>query len=104
MWGGLAAASLLVGFFLAGRGLSNRTLGMIMGFGAGALLSAIAYELVPESELGGVGHGIWLFALGHSPSSAADWLIDHRAEQIVRILPETRRRLRLGHFHRHAAR
>ncbi len=51
-WGGLAAASLLVGFYLSYRGLSNRTIGMVMGFGAGALLSAIAYELVPESLLG----------------------------------------------------
>ncbi len=47
-WGGLAAASLLVGFYLSSRGLSNRTVGLVMGFGAGALLSAIAYELVPR--------------------------------------------------------
>ena len=42
-WGGLAAASLLVGFYLSSLGLSNRTVGIIMGFGGGALLSAIAY-------------------------------------------------------------
>ncbi len=53
LWGGLAAASLLVGFYLAGRGLSKRTVGMVMGFGAGALISAIAYELIPESVLQG---------------------------------------------------
>ena len=53
LWGGLAAASLLVGYFLASRGLSNRTVGVIMGFGAGALISAIAYELIPESKLEG---------------------------------------------------
>ena len=53
LWGGLAASSLLVGYLLAERGLSNRTLGLIMGFGAGALISAIAYELVPESAIGG---------------------------------------------------
>jgi zinc transporter, ZIP family len=52
-WGGLAAASLLVGFYLAGRGLSKRTVGLVMGFGAGALISAIAYELIPESILEG---------------------------------------------------
>jgi len=51
LWGGLAAASLLVGFFLAGRGLSNRTVGGLMGFGAGALISAIAYELIPASNM-----------------------------------------------------
>lgn len=50
-WGGLAAASLLVGFYLSSRGLSNRTIGMVMGFGAGSLLSAIVYKLAPESLL-----------------------------------------------------
>lgn len=55
LWGLLAAASLLIGYILAGRGLSNRTTGMIMGFGAGALISAIAYELAPESMLSGLG-------------------------------------------------
>ena len=76
-WGGLAAASLLIGFYLASRGLSNRAIGIIMGFGAGALLSAIAYELVPKSAGGG-----WMmivsFALGAFTFFGADWLIDHR--------------------------
>jgi hypothetical protein len=43
LWGGLAAASLLIGFALAGRGLSNRAIGMIMGIGAGARLSALGF-------------------------------------------------------------
>jgi len=63
LWGGIAAASLLIGFYLASRGLSNRTIGIVMGFGAGALLSAIAYELVPESVLGGWNMGI-AFCIG----------------------------------------
>ena len=65
LWGGLAAASLLVGYALSGRGLSNRIIGIVMGFGAGALLSAIAYELIPESLM--EGNSIFLavfFALG----------------------------------------
>jgi len=45
-WGGLAAASLLLGFFLANRRLSNRTIGLIMGFGAGALISLSAFTSV----------------------------------------------------------
>jgi zinc transporter, ZIP family len=77
LWGGLAAASLLVGYALAGRGLSNRTIGIVMGFGAGALLSAIAYELVPESALGGGSMGI-AFILGALTFFGADWWIDHR--------------------------
>jgi ZIP family zinc transporter len=40
LWGGLAAASLLVGYFLAERQLSQRSVGMVMGIGAGALMWA----------------------------------------------------------------
>jgi len=76
-WGGLAAASLLIGYFLAVRGLSNRTIGLIMGFGAGALISAIAYELVPESMLIGWGMAI-AFGLGALSFFFGDWLIDRR--------------------------
>jgi zinc transporter, ZIP family len=77
LWGGFAAASLLVGFYLASRNLSNLTIGIVMGFGAGALLSAIAYELVPESALGGGSMGI-AFCIGAFTFFGADWLIDHR--------------------------
>lgn len=77
LWGGLAACALLIGYFLAERNLSNRMIGMIMGFGAGALLSAIAYELVPKSAIGGGGMGV-AFCLGAFTFYGADWLIDSR--------------------------
>jgi ZIP family zinc transporter len=77
LWGGAAAAALLVGYALAGRGLSNRTIGIVMGIGAGALISAIAYELVPESVLGATGMGV-AFALGAIAFFAGDWLVDRR--------------------------
>jgi ZIP family zinc transporter len=77
LWGGFAAASLLVGFYLASRNLSNLTIGIVMGFGAGALLSAIAYELVPETALGG-SHMALAFCIGAFTFFGADWLIDHR--------------------------
>ena len=48
-----------------------------MGFGAGALLSAIAYELIPESALGGAKMGL-AFLIGAFTFFGADWLIDHR--------------------------
>ncbi|MGB5704752.1 MAG: hypothetical protein WBM48_18165 [Polyangiales bacterium] len=49
-WGLVAASSLIVGGLLASRvTLGKRTLGVIMGFGAGVLLSAAAYELVFEA-------------------------------------------------------
>lgn len=77
LWGGLAAASLLIGFALAGRGLSNRTIGLVMGVGAGALISAIAYELVPEEVVMG-----WrtaaAMAAGALAFFAGDWLVDRR--------------------------
>ena len=35
-----------------------------MAIGAGALISAIAYELVPESVLGAAGMGQWRLCIG----------------------------------------
>lgn len=77
LWGGLAAASLLVGFFLATRGLSNRATGMIMGVGSGALIAAIAYELIPESIFYGWGMAL-AFGLGAIAFFVGDWLVDRQ--------------------------
>jgi ZIP family zinc transporter len=50
IWGLIAASSLVVGGLLASWvTIGKRTLGVIMGFGAGVLVSAIAYELVYEA-------------------------------------------------------
>jgi ZIP family zinc transporter len=50
LWGLVAASSLVIGGLLASWvSIGKRTLGLIMGFGAGVLLSAIAYELVYEA-------------------------------------------------------
>jgi ZIP family zinc transporter len=50
IWAFIAASSLIVGGLIAcWMTLSKRTLGIIMAFGAGVLLSAVAYELVFES-------------------------------------------------------
>ena len=52
LWGLLAAGSLLVGQLLASRlGRSRRTVGLMMAFGAGTLVSAVGYELIPEENL-----------------------------------------------------
>jgi ZIP family zinc transporter len=48
-----------------------------MGIGAGALVSAIAYELIPESRFGGLDMAI-AFGLGALAFFAGDWLVDHR--------------------------
>jgi ZIP family zinc transporter len=77
LWGALAASSLLVGYLLAGRGLSNRIIGLIMGFGAGALISAIAYELVPESANSGWSTTLALL-VGALVFFVGDWLVDRQ--------------------------
>jgi zinc transporter, ZIP family len=49
-WGFVAASSLIVGGIVALRvPVSLRTLGLVMGFGSGVLISAVAYELVQEA-------------------------------------------------------
>jgi ZIP family zinc transporter len=50
---------------------------MIMGIGSGALISAIAYELIPESHLQGWGMAV-AFALGALTFFVGDWVIDHQ--------------------------
>ena len=48
--GSLASASLVVGGVIALRvRVSNLALGLVMAFGAGVLISAVAYELVGEA-------------------------------------------------------
>jgi ZIP family zinc transporter len=50
LWGAFASSSLLLGGALALRlPVSRLVLGLVMGFGAGVLLSAVAFELVEEA-------------------------------------------------------
>jgi zinc transporter, ZIP family len=49
-WGAVAASSLILGGVIALRThVSGRVLGLVMGFGGGVLISAVAYELVEEA-------------------------------------------------------
>ncbi len=51
-WGLFSSASLYLGQLLAKPlGRSERAIGLMMGFGGGTLLSAVAYELIPEVNL-----------------------------------------------------
>jgi ZIP family zinc transporter len=54
-WGALGASSLLIGAALGTAGwIHRRAVGLILGFGAGALISAVSFELTEEAfELGG---------------------------------------------------
>jgi zinc transporter, ZIP family len=73
-WGGLGAAALLVGALVAFRvDVPKRTKGLILAFGAGTLIGAVAYELVEEAvaiSVGGIdvaigfGLGATVFYLG----------------------------------------
>jgi ZIP family zinc transporter len=55
-WGALASSSLVAGALLAGvRTWPSRQVGMVLAFGAGALISAIGFELAGEGiEVGSV--------------------------------------------------
>jgi ZIP family zinc transporter len=65
-WGFLAGSSLLLGGFLAlRRPIGLHVLGLVMAFGSGVLISAVAYELVEDAfGAGGRGGavGVGLFA------------------------------------------
>lgn len=53
-WGGLAASSLLIGVLMAFvRPWSRRAVGLVLGFGAGALISAVSFELAAEGAKAG---------------------------------------------------
>jgi zinc transporter, ZIP family len=78
-WGAFAASSLVVGGLIALRvRVSGLVLGLVMGFGAGVLLSAVSFELVEEAfETTGLlsDVAIGLFA-GCAVFSIGDALID----------------------------
>jgi zinc transporter, ZIP family len=78
-WGALASTSLILGGLIALRvRISNLALGLVMAFGAGVLISAVAYELVGEAletSDGAGGVALGLFA-GCAAFSIGDALID----------------------------
>ena len=57
-WGLLSASSLVIGAVIALRiRIPLRVIGLIMGFGAGVLISAVAFDLVDEAAAKSTGHG-----------------------------------------------
>jgi zinc transporter, ZIP family len=55
-WGAVAASSLAIGAFVGlARPWPHRAIGLVLGFGAGALISAVSFELAQEGvEVGGI--------------------------------------------------
>jgi zinc transporter, ZIP family len=79
-WGALAASSLLIGAVVGlARPWPRQAVGLVLGFGAGALISAVSFELAEEGiEIGGglaVGVGLGAGALTYLAASA---LLDRR--------------------------
>ena len=61
-WGVVASSSLVIGAVVALRfRISLRVIGLIMGFGAGVLISALSFDLVEEAVDKSSGHG-WVVA------------------------------------------
>ena len=57
-WGLLSASSLVIGSLIAlWIRIPLRVIGLIMGFGAGVLISAVAFDLVDEAARKSTGHG-----------------------------------------------
>jgi zinc transporter, ZIP family len=79
-WGTLAASSLVIGTVIALLlHINVRVIGLIMGFGAGVLISAVAFDLVEEAAEKSTGHGALVAGLfaGCLVFFGGDRLIDH---------------------------
>ena len=76
-WGALAASSLVIGALLAfARRWSDAQVGTVLAFGAGALISAVSFELVAEgAQVGGLGAIAIGLGLGAIVYYVADGLI-----------------------------
>ena len=77
-WGALAASSLVAGALLAfARPWSSRQVGVVLAFGAGALISAVSFELAEEGvRLAGVG---WV-AAGMGAGALTYYVLDRQIE------------------------
>jgi ZIP family zinc transporter len=73
-WGALASSSLVAGALLAGvRAWPSRQIGMVLAFGAGALISAVSFELAGEGIAVG---SIQAVAVGLGGGAVTYFLLD----------------------------
>jgi zinc transporter, ZIP family len=78
-WGTLTASSLVVGALVALRfRIGLVTVGLVMAFGAGVLISAVAFDLVAEAARTSSGHGATIAGIfaGCGVFFGGDYLID----------------------------
>ena len=79
-WGALAASSLVIGALLAVlRSWSDRLVGIVLGFGAGALISSVAFELAEEGLKTSGPYGV---AVGLALGAATFFLADRLVQRI----------------------
>ena len=80
-WGALAASSLVIGALIGlARPWSGRVVGAVLGFGAGALISAVSIDLAEEGiRLGGADSVAIGLALGALTYYGADRVIERPA-------------------------
>ena len=79
LWGLVTAGSLWIGAALAAYGrLGVRWIGLALAFGSGALIAAVAYELVLEAYETDVAVAAIGFAAGALGFYVGDWAIDRR--------------------------
>jgi ZIP family zinc transporter len=77
--GAVAQVSLLLsGLFATWVTVPGRVVGWLGAFGAGALISAVAFDLTPQAEaLGGAGLALWLL-VGAAVFIGGDYAVDRR--------------------------
>ena len=79
LWGLITAGSLLLGAAIALIARpGHRVVGLTIAFGAGALIAAVAYELVLEGFETNAGGASLGFVAGAGAFYLGDWLIDRR--------------------------
>jgi zinc transporter, ZIP family len=88
-WGLVTAGSLWVGAALATLSPSNRLVGLAMAFGSGALIAAVAYELVLDAVETSADLAAAGFAVGALVFYAGNWAIDRRGGGRVGMTTES---------------
>src|SRR3954447_323534 len=79
LWGALAASSLVIGGLLGvARPWPTRLVGAVLAFGAGALISAVSFDLAEEgAKVGGAG----TVAIGLAAGALTYYVLDRLVER-----------------------
>ena len=78
MWGLVGGIALLIGAVIGvTTKVSTRVIGLVMAFGAGVLISAVAFELAEDAfEIAGGWVVVWGLLAGAATFYLGDWVID----------------------------